>query len=398
MNKMRSAAAVFVVSVLAVEAHAFPAFQEVVINDQAEVVYAVEIVDMNRDGKPDIVGLSATFVAWYENPTWTMHKICGQLRNDNVCVAAHDVDGDRIPELAVGADWQFNNTNGGGALYLLMHEGDPKQPWRSIILREPVPTLHRIRWADVDGDGKKELLVAPLKGVGSHPPDFADRPARLFLLRPPSSFKDNPWPEELIDESLHVCHNIWPWRRAGRNQDDLLTASYEGIHLFRRSAGGAWTKDSIARGNYEPAPRAGAGEVKVTTSPPWMIAGIEPWHANQVAVYTAGESADSEWNRNVIDDTYAGGHLVYWADFDGDGDQDLLAGHREKAPATNAPGLYVYENVDRGATWNRHAIDVVGMATEDGAAADLNGDGRVDIVAGGRATHNIKVYLNTGRN
>jgi ubiquinone/menaquinone biosynthesis C-methylase UbiE len=34
------------------------------------------------------------------------------------------------------------------------------------------------------------------------------------------------------------------------------------------------------------------------------------------------------------------------------------------------------------------------MACEDALAADLNGDGRADIVAGGRATHNVKIYWN----
>ncbi|MEK7678021.1 MAG: VCBS repeat-containing protein [Verrucomicrobiota bacterium] len=33
-------------------------------------------------------------------------------------------------------------------------------------------------------------------------------------------------------------------------------------------------------------------------------------------------------------------------------------------------------------------------ACEDLALADLNGDGRLDIIAAGRATKNLKVYFN----
>jgi hypothetical protein len=40
-------------------------------------------------------------------------------------------------------------------------------------------------------------------------------------------------------------------------------------------------------------------------------------------------------------------------------------------------------------------VDAGGVATEDLVVADFNGDGRLDIVAGGRATHNVKLYVNT---
>jgi hypothetical protein len=36
------------------------------------------------------------------------------------------------------------------------------------------------------------------------------------------------------------------------------------------------------------------------------------------------------------------------------------------------------------------------MACEDLQLADLNGDGRLDIVAAGRATGNLKIYWNEG--
>ena len=122
------------------------------------------------------------------------------------------------------------------------------------------------------------------------------------------------------------------------------------------------------------------------------MATIEPWHANQVVVYSF---AKGEWQRNVLDESFAGGHAVYWGDFDGDGDEDLIAGHREKSPRSGTVGLYTYENAVEGA-WETRAIDEGGMATEDAIVADINGDGKLDIVAGGRVTHNIKYYENLG--
>ena len=44
----------------------------------------------------------------------------------------------------------------------------------------------------------------------------------------------------------------------------------------------------------------------------------------------------------------------------------------------------------------KYLIDDGGMATEDLTVTDLNEDGYLDIVAVGRATHNVKIYLNQG--
>ena len=46
--------------------------------------------------------------------------------------------------------------------------------------------------------------------------------------------------------------------------------------------------------------------------------------------------------------------------------------------------------------WRRQLVDAGGVAVEDLAAADLNGDGRIDIVAVGRATGNVRIYWNEG--
>ncbi|HIK93339.1 MAG TPA: VCBS repeat-containing protein, partial [Planctomycetes bacterium] len=46
-----------------------------------------------------------------------------------------------------------------------------------------------------------------------------------------------------------------------------------------------------------------------------------------------------------------------------------------------------------GSVWAKYVVDTGGMATEDLIVEDLTGDGKPDIVAGGRATHNVKLYV-----
>jgi hypothetical protein len=41
-------------------------------------------------------------------------------------------------------------------------------------------------------------------------------------------------------------------------------------------------------------------------------------------------------------------------------------------------------------------VDDNGMACEDLCLADLNGNGKLDLIATGRATKNVRIYFNQG--
>src|SRR5579885_2037914 len=144
-----------------------PAFRVQQIENSLGVGYAVLLVDVNNDGKKDIVVVDQTRVVWYENPTWLRRSIIeGQTKPDNVCIAAADIDGDGQLDFALGAAWNPNNTKSGGTLQWLRRGKTLEEPWSVHPISEE-PTLHRIRFADLDGDGKPVLLVVPLMGRDS---------------------------------------------------------------------------------------------------------------------------------------------------------------------------------------------------------------------------------------
>lgn len=377
-----------------------PSFEMVELNANAGVVPAVALADIDGDGDLDVVAMSNDDIAWHENPGWQRHVITPRLKNLNVCMALADIDGDGLPEVAAGADWQFENTLSGGSLHLLARNGDPRAPWQRVDLLEE-PSLHRIRWADSNGDSKPELYVAPLKGRGSSDPDFREAGVRLLRLAPPSSPLTEPWPVEVVTQDFHVMHNLIPFR-AFNGRDALLTVSFEGIALVRQTDSD-WDSRVISPGSPLPWPRSGASEIKTGALAEGVpaLATIEPWHGNIVAVYTPDKPGPIEeagsWRRHVLDESYNQGHAIAWADFDGDGRDELVAGYREPSPRNDRVGLYCYTfeafAPDGELRFERHAVDDGGIATEDVAVGDLNGDGKPDILASGRSTHNIRIYL-----
>jgi FG-GAP-like repeat len=91
--------------------------------------------------------------------------------------------------------------------------------------------------------------------------------------------------------------------------------------------------------------------------------------------------------------------MVWCADLDGSGDDTLIVGVRDdkgKEPGQRR-GVRLYKALDaKGTKWARHIVEDGGVAVEDLAAADLDNDGRIDIVAVGRQTGNVRIYWNEG--
>src|SRR5688572_28349082 len=86
-------------------APAFPQFRAQEIETNLGVGYAVLLVDVDHDGKRDIVVVDTNRVIWYANPDWKMRAIIqGGTKPDNVCIDADDIDGDGKLDFALVAD------------------------------------------------------------------------------------------------------------------------------------------------------------------------------------------------------------------------------------------------------------------------------------------------------
>lgn len=367
----------------------FPKFKAVTIDPKVgNVCYAVTVADVNGDKKTDIIALTENRVIWYENPSWKKHVILeNQTVRDNVCFAPLDIDGDGKVDFALGAGW----TKVGTIQWIT--RGKPGEKWKVYPIGKE-RWLHRMRFADVLGKGRPQLVISPLnRTVG--------KGVRLTAFEIPQDPKTDRWPRHLMDASLNRMHNHW---HADLNRDgliDTLTASQEGIHLIRKTKDG-FKKSRLGSGLKGKTPTSsGAGEIKLgkLKSGQRFIASIQPMHGHSLVVNVETKSKGQPWKKGTLAKDLVRGHALWIADFDGDGNDDILVGHSNtKAGANLRRGLYVFTPASPdGSKWRKHVIDEGGIAVEDAIVADFNGDGKPDIVAGGRYTHNVKLYVNQGR-
>ncbi len=387
-----------------------------------QVCYALTVADVNSDGKPDLVAVTENAVVWFANPTWKKADIIrDKTEKDNVCLQPLDIDGDGDVDFALGAAWRPADTQGGGTLQWLRNPGKSGGEWTIHPLGNE-PTMHRIRFGDVLGTGKPQLITAPLQGRGTKGPKWNEGSGvRIQVHSIPEKAAEMPWPAITADESLHTTHNLHVVDFDGNGGQDILLCAWEGVFVLKYDkSAGKFVRTKIGTGNQKAIPFKGASEIRMGRLKDGRryIATIEPWHGFQVAVYTepgkpaaAAEPAPSNvaeevqepglWTRRVIAQPLQWGHALWTIDMDGDGDEELVVGQRDrnKDAIPAGPGVYLFDPVStpEGLTFHRQIIDDGGVAVEDALAFDFDGDGKPDIAAGGRATHNVRIYWNKGR-
>jgi len=377
----------------------FVDFEKFTLDESMRGGYGVEVADVDGDGLTDIIALAtnpAQF-AWYKNPGWEKYVI-SSVAEGNIDAAPRDIDGDGDIDLVLASEFALGASTEGGLLHWLENPGDPiqNQEWAMHYIDE-IPTSHRIKWGDVNGDGNEELINLPIIGIGASAPDYAvDLQLKAYPL--PDDLDRDAWPGIVLDESLQLSHGLQLVDWDDDERTDILTASFDGVHLFQLSQNGEpVSKTRIGSGKQDAErPQIGASEVDLGTfgNGEAFVATIEPWHGSQVVVYTpdAAAAPDAMWNRSVVHEGFANGHGLLVADLNNDGRDEIVAGGRSEPYQ-----LAIFRFLGEGQGWQRISLDDGGVAVSGLAIADLNGDGFDDIVAIGAGTRNVVYYQNTGR-
>ncbi|HAB15859.1 MAG TPA: hypothetical protein DCE44_05350 [Verrucomicrobiales bacterium] len=368
-----------------------PKFRAVNVDTNVAIGYGIAVADVDGDKRPDIVLCDKNQIAWYRNPSWEKFVIAENLTpKDHVCVAAADIDGDGKAEIAVGAEWNPGDTVDSGAVFYLIAPADRTQRWEPVKLPHE-PTVHRMRWMK-DDRGQFELVVVPLHGRGNNAQTGEGEAVKILRYVRPADPRTSWTVTPMTQPSwtrLHKTHNFDPIPVRQASADIMAVAAKEGVFLV---PDGSPTQITLIGTNAI----GGAGEVRRGKLPgKGFFAAVEPMHGNTLSVYLPGLTSSAPFERLVLDESLVDGHALACGDLLGLGRDQVVVGWR----AMNRPGVKVglrlYTPLDAtGKEWRMTPVDDNTMACEDLALADLNLDGRLDIIAAGRATKNLKIWFN----
>lgn len=363
-----------------------PVFEAQTIDDEVAIGYGLAIGDVDGDGKPDILLADKTQIVWYRNGDWQRFVIAENLTDrDNVCIAARDITGDGKVEVAVGAQWNPGETTDpdlSGSVHYLIRPEDPTERWEVVTLPNE-PTVHRMRWVRT-AEGEYSLVVLPLHGRGNRDGEGAGVRVLAYIM--PEDPRDE-WETVLVDSSLNMTHNFDVANPDGSTDETLFIGGRQGV--IRAAPSDGRRLENVAepvKGLDNPVGEVRFGRLGGTD----FLTTIEPMHGNMVAVYLL----ENRPVRHQLEDGFNQGHALAAADLLGLGRDQIVAGWRDP-DADGKVGIKMWVPVDEtGSRWEEHLIDDNNMACEDLRVADLDADGRPEIIAAGRDSHNLIIYWN----
>ncbi|MSP12408.1 MAG: VCBS repeat-containing protein [Chloroflexi bacterium] len=374
----------------------FIKFTEHLLASGYNYAYGISALDLNGDGHLDIVTADTDVgLYWFENDgrcNFTKHVV-HLLKGE--WIERHtwgDIDGDGRPEF-VGID------NWGGAVYYFDITGDPRDgnAWvrHYIAPLGTLPGAYDVAVADFDGDGALEVAASSWR-----------KGNRYTLYKQ----QHGQWLTHIIEENIAETRTVVPVDMDGDGKLDILgSATVAGQVMWYENPGSEgdlnplnrpWKKHLI---DEVPLPMLGhpvdmdgdgdvdvvmAGGISSSKEPKDLASGLVVWFENQGTAAHPGP-----WQRHVICEPFARGFEAVAADLDGDGQMEVVATGREQEGCIV---LFKHGGDPRG-PWGRQTLKIGWINADSIMIVDIDGDGRQDIVAAAeRGSNEVRWWHNEG--
>jgi hypothetical protein len=339
---------------------------------------ASALADLDRDGDLDFAVLNRADrkLYWFEyvsKTEWTRHVV-GELPLAQLGGVVTDVDADGWPDLVVGGYW-FRNSGAPKA------KGFERFQYDSRIKSE----IHDIVPADIDGDGRLDILA------------MGDREGCFWYSIPKEAARDGEWTRtvltmDVLDDRVDTHSGFYPAGAGDLDGDRDTDVFLSDRWMENVSAGKEWAVRRVyfgRRGPWGLSARSVIVDLDKDGDKDIVVTDSDGQNCGAAWLENNGKTPPGFTTRylaNKAPGTRGSFHALRVADFDGDGDADVLVIEQEDPsilPVGAGPRWYIWENVSSGGSvrFEERVVLDANLGGHDAWVGDVDGDGDMDVVS-----------------
>ena len=373
-------------------------FEERLLMEGFSYSFGVDIADLDGDGDLDITAADAlpnNCLYWFENDGQAGFSKHYVQRNDPERLERHaigDIDKDGHPDIVIVKNLI-------GDLLWFRNNGTPAdgQEWERYVINEKkIPGAYDVALGDFDNDGDLDIAASTWR-LGNN----------FVWFENDGTPQEGPWPMRVIEQLDTETRMVRAADIDGDGDLDIIgTARSAPLIVWYENNGSqdpsnvaniTWIKHIID--DQSPQPIHGEIADMDNDGDPDLVMSLgmtlgDSAQADQVAWYeNAGTPNRAPWKKHIIAKKFPGSFESCTADIDGDGDLDVVASSWAKKG-----GIAWFENGgDPRGTWAQHILKSDWPRANAIKVADLDKDGRLDILGGAeRGANEVRWYRNKG--
>jgi hypothetical protein len=336
------------------------------------------VADLDKDGTNDFVisfRKVAPALVWYRctGTGWERYVLDPSFLTVEAGGAVYDIDGDGDPDIVFGGDWQSSEVWWWENPY---PHFDPSIPWKRHLIKKGGAMQHHDQvFGDFLGTGKPQLAFwnqgAKKIFLATIPADPRNAETwdttEIFSGEAGEAGKIGfKYPEGMAAFDIDgdgktdlLAGNLWFKHRGGTKFEPIQFASIGG---------------RVAAGKFKP------GKVAQIVVAPGDGVGPLRWYE-----CTGNPEMAKDWvGHDLLDREMIHGHSLQVGDIDGDGNLDIFAAEMAKwtegKKEPDNPGAIAWILFGDGRGQFRKTIFATGIGFHEARVADLNGDGKMDVL------------------